>query len=104
MSWFANLEDLLASAVTVTGHGDDLAARHLAADGRIDVAAPGWAGRSAAALDDRAARWAATSNALLTRIGEHALDLHTCAQVYADTEARRAQALDAVESHFPNCP
>ena len=104
MSWFANLEDIVTSAVTVTGHGDDLAARHLAADGRIEAAAPGWTGRSAAALSDRAARWAATSTALLTRIGEHALDLHTCAQVYAATEGHRAQALDAVESHLPNSP
>ena len=36
MSWFADLEDLVASAVAVTGYGEDLAARHLAADGRID--------------------------------------------------------------------
>ena len=104
MSWFADLEDIVTSAITVTGHGDELAARHLATDGRIDAAAPGWTGRSAAALNDRAATWAATSTALLTRIGAHALDLHTCAQVYAATEAQRAQALDAVGSHFPNSP
>ena len=30
MSWFADLEDLVASAVTATGHGEDLAAAHLA--------------------------------------------------------------------------
>ena len=33
------------------------AAAHLAADGRIEAAAPGWTGRSAAALAQRAARW-----------------------------------------------
>ena len=54
-------------------------AAHLAADGRIEAAAPGWTGRSAAALAQRAARWSAVSTALVTRIGEHAQDLHTCA-------------------------
>ena len=57
MSWFADLEDLVASAVTATGHGEDLAAAHLAADGRIEAAALGWTGRSAAALAQRAAHW-----------------------------------------------
>ncbi|MCI4673520.1 hypothetical protein [Candidatus Mycolicibacterium alkanivorans] len=94
MSWFAHLEDLVASATAVACHGDDLAARHLAADGRTDSAASGWTGRSAAALNDRAARWAATSTALLARIGEHAVDLHTCAHVYSVTEAQRAQACE----------
>lgn len=93
MSWFADLEDLVTSAVTVTGHGEDLAAQHLAADGRIDAAVPGWAGRSAAALQNRAARWSATSTALVTRIGAHAQDLHTCAQVYRRTEEQRASLL-----------
>jgi hypothetical protein len=33
------------------------------------------------------------STALVTRIGEHAQDLHTCARVYGSTEAQRARAL-----------
>lgn len=93
MSWFADLEDLVASAVTATGHGEDLAAAHLAADGRIEAAAPGWTGRSAAALAQRAAHWSAVSTALVTRIGVHAEDLHTCARVYGSTEEQRARAL-----------
>ena len=93
MSWFADLEDLVASAVAVTGHGEDLATRHQAADSRIDAAAPGWTGRSAAALHARAARWAEVSTALVTRIGEHAQDLHTCAVVYRCTEEDRASLL-----------
>ena len=48
---------------------------------------------SAAALAQRAARWSAVSTALVTRIGEHAQDLHTCAWVYGSTEEQRASAL-----------
>ncbi len=104
MSWFADFEDLVTSAVTVTGHGEDLAAQHLGADSRIDAAAPGWTGRSAAALQTRVARWSAESTALVTRIGAHAQDLHACAQVYRCTEEQRARALDAGAVVLPNLP
>lgn len=89
-----DVEQLVAAAVHVSGHGEDLAARHLAADNRIESAAPGWAGRSAAALRHRASCWAATSNAILTRVGGHATDLHTGALRFATMETANTQVLE----------
>ncbi|MEZ0362674.1 hypothetical protein ACAG26_03105 [Mycobacterium sp. pUA109] len=83
----------MTAAVQVGGHGDDLAARHLAADNRIEAAAPGWAGRSAAALSARAARWAAASTAMVGRVGAHATDLHTGALRFSVLEATNARLL-----------
>ena len=57
MSLEVIIEDLAASGVAVTGHGEDLAVAHAAADGRIDAAQPGWQGQSAAALAATAAQW-----------------------------------------------
>jgi WXG100 family type VII secretion target len=91
-----NIEHLVISAMEVSGHGEDLAARHLAADNRIESAAPGWTGRSAAALATRSAQWATTSTALVARIGEHASDMHSSAHEFATTEQHNAQALAAL--------
>lgn len=91
-----DLEQLQTSAMHVAGHGEDLATRHLAADNRIESAAPGWTGRSAEALANRASRWTAESTALVTRIGDHASGLHTSMQEFATMETHNAQALAAV--------
>lgn len=97
-----DVEHLLTAAARVTGHGEDLAARHLCADNRIESAATGWAGRSATALHNRAARWVATSTALVTRLGEQAAGLHTGAAAFAAMEAANTAALrpDTVRPEF----
>jgi uncharacterized protein YukE len=87
-------EHVAAAAASVTGHGEDLAMRHLCCDNRIEAALPGWAGRSATALGDRASHWVSASTAMVTRVGEHATALHTSAVQFAASETRNARALD----------
>jgi uncharacterized protein YukE len=70
-----DLEALAGSAVRVSQQGDELAAAHLASDNRIAAAQSGWVGASAAALDARTATWLDISRSLLTRVGEHAMEL-----------------------------
>lgn len=89
-----DLEGLVAAAATVSGHGEDLAIRHLAADNRITAAAPGWAGRSAAALNNRASRWVSVSATMLTRVGEHAADLRSGAVRFAAMDEANSALLD----------
>jgi uncharacterized protein YukE len=74
MFW-VDLEVLACSAAHVVGQGEDLAATHLASDNRMAAARSGWVGESAAALGATTTNWLQTSRRLLTRIGEHALDL-----------------------------
>lgn len=93
MSLRVSIEDLAACGLAVTAHGEDLAAAHTAADGRIDAAMSGWQGRSAAALCARAAQWSQHSRALLARIGDHAQALHTGTAQLRAHEQRSAQAL-----------
>ncbi len=93
MSLKVNIEDLAASGVAVTGHGEDVAAKHAAADGRIDAATAGWQGASAAAIAILSEQWSATTSALVTRLSDHAQGLHTSAQAFAEMEARHSQAL-----------
>jgi len=88
-----NVEHLATSAAQVAGHGEDLAISHLAADNRIADAQAGWAGQSAEALAHRASRWAANSTALITRIGEHANNLHNAGLAFATMEGGNAHEL-----------
>ncbi|TDH55082.1 hypothetical protein E2F47_10095 [Mycobacterium eburneum] len=88
-----SVEHLVTAAVQVGGHGEDLAMRHLAADNRIAAAAPGWAGRSAAALSRRASRWAAASTTMVGRVGEHATDLHSGALRFSAMETTNGRRL-----------
>lgn len=82
MSLRVVVENLVASAVAVSGHGEDLAAAWVAADGRVDAAQSGWQGRSAAALAGLAERWAAEGRSVVTRMGEHAVRLHVSAREF----------------------
>ena len=93
MSVEVDWADLVASGVAVTACGEDLAAGHAAADGRIDAAAAGWRGQSAAALGALTERWAAGTEALLARLREHATALHLSAAGFAEHEQRAAAAL-----------
>jgi WXG100 family type VII secretion target len=88
-----DVTDLVASAVAVTACGEDLAAGHLVADGRIDAASAGWRGQSAAALGALADRWAASTQAMLTRLRDHAATLHLSAAGFAEHEQRAAATL-----------
>jgi uncharacterized protein YukE len=88
-----DVTDLVASAVAVTACGEDLAAGHLAADVRIDAASAGWRGQSAAALGALADRWAAGTEAMLTRLRDHAAALHLSAAGFAEHEQRAAAVL-----------
>jgi uncharacterized protein YukE len=94
MSLGVSIEDLSASGVAVTGLGEDMAARHAAADCRIDAAHAGWQGLSAATLSARSDSWLATTNALLARLSDHAQGLHTSAQSFCEMEQRHSQALE----------
>jgi uncharacterized protein YukE len=95
MSLWVDVEHLATSAAHVTGHGEELAMSHLSADNRIAAAQVGWAGRSAEALANRASLWTAQSTALITRIGEHANDLHSAGQSFAMAEDTNARQLSS---------
>jgi WXG100 family type VII secretion target len=88
-----DVTDLVASGVAVTACGEDLAAGHAAADSRIDAASASWRGQSAAALGALADRWAASTEALLTRLRDHAAALHASAAGFTEHEQRAAAAL-----------
>lgn len=94
MTLKVTIEDLVASGLTVTGHGEDVATKHCTADGRIETAQGGWQGRSAASMTLRLAAWSTTTTALLTRLSDHAQSLHTCAQEFYAMEERHAEALE----------
>lgn len=93
-----NVEDLVSSAIHVTGQGEDLAIGHQASDGRIATAQTGWQGSSAQAMSARLSAWAQTSTALLGRLGDHAQGLHSCAYHFATNEEQHAQELAALAS------
>ncbi len=93
MSVEVDATDLVASGVAVTACGEDLAAGQLAADGRIYAASTGWRGQSAAALAALADRWAASTDALLARLRDHAATLHASAAGFTEHEQRAAAAL-----------
>src|SRR5581483_1111297 len=96
MTLRVNLEYLVTSAAQITGHGEDLATSHLAADNQIAAAQGGWTGRSAEALARRAALWTENSTRLLIRIGDHASDFYSCAHAFSAAEQANAEKLKAV--------
>ncbi len=96
MSLRVVIEDLAASAIAVTGHGEDLAAAHAAADGLLADAQSGWQGRSAVALAALASRWVDEGRSLVVRMGEHAERLNGCARQFWAQDQGGAGALDSV--------
>ncbi len=89
-------EDLVTSGLVVTGHGEDVATKHAAADGRIEAAQAGWRGLSAAAMSVRAQTWLGTTTALLTRMSDHAQALHASAQGFAQMDAENSRELESL--------
>lgn len=86
MTLRVNPEDLTASGVAVTGHGESMATEHATADGRIDSAQSGWQGLSSAALATKSAAWLQTTADLLAQMSNHAQGLHDGAQTYVQGE------------------
>lgn len=91
-----DLETLVGSAAHVAGQGEDLASAHLASDNRMAAAEPGWVGASATALGTTTATWLQTSRRLLSRVGDHALELTGDGIAFAAMEHAHAVALRAV--------
>jgi hypothetical protein len=91
-----NIEDLITSGVSITSHGEDVAARHAAADSKVEAARFGWQGLSSAALSPCAQSWRTTTTTLLTRMSGHAQGLHGSAYAFAEMESTKTQALKAV--------
>lgn len=94
MSLRVTIADVAASGTAVTGHGEDVAAKHASATARIDAAQQGWQGASAAALTALTEHWTATTSALLTQLSDHAQALHASANGFAEMEQRHSQALE----------
>jgi len=92
----ANVEQLAIAGNQVVGHGEDLAAGHLAADNRIEAANAAWIGSSAAALSARTTRWRQTTTTLLARVSDHAQGLHAAAYAYGENEDARATDFTAL--------
>jgi uncharacterized protein YukE len=92
-----DLEALAGSAAQVSEQGEDLAGAHLSSDNRIAAAQPGWVGASAGALSTKTATWLETSRRLLTRVGDHALDLNKDGINFAAMERENVEKLRAVE-------
>lgn len=96
MSLVVDLGDLVASGVAVSGVGEDVAAAHQTADGRIESALPGWRGASAVAMAALAGEWASSTHALLVRLSDHAAALHASAAAFDRHEQQAASTLDAL--------
>ena len=97
-----DLDALMQSATSVTGHGDDLHASHAGASTSIAAAQGGWTGSSAEALAARVADWNARTTSLVSRIGTLADGMHTCAAGFGAHEHGSAEKLHDVASQLPN--
>ena len=95
MSLEVCVADLTASAVAVTGIGEELAVACSGAEVRLESACGGWQGLSAAALSVTAQRWRSDAASLLSRLASHAQDLHGCAASWWESEQHRARGFGA---------
>ncbi|BBX47582.1 hypothetical protein GCM10009641_17800 [Mycobacterium cookii] len=91
-----DLAALAASAARIAGVGEDVATAHLTSDNRIAAAQSGWVGLSATALNIAVAEWLQASRRMLTRLGDHALELTDDGMRLAAEENERAEKLGAV--------
>lgn len=76
------VEDLVASASAVSGHGEDLAAAYGAADACLDAVRPGWQGRSGVALAALGERWSELGMAVVVRLSGIAEGLFSSARSF----------------------
>jgi uncharacterized protein YukE len=93
-----DLETLACSAAQVTGQGEDLATAHVSSDNRIAAAQSGWVGNSALALSTKTTTWLEDSRRLLSKIGEHALNMNNDGLDFSAVERDNVQQLGAVQS------
>jgi WXG100 family type VII secretion target len=89
-------EALAQSATKVTGHGDDVVANHADAQRRISAASPGWQGKSAQALNVRAAEWGTVTEKVHGKITDHATGMNHGAAAFDENERNRAGEMDSV--------
>lgn len=92
-----DIETLVSSAAHVTGQGEDLATAHVSSDNQIVAAHSGWVGSSALALHAKTATWLEDSRRLVTRVGNHALDLNDDALKFAEMEQAHADKLRTLD-------
>jgi uncharacterized protein YukE len=90
-------EDLHLSAGTVDVHADNMHARHLGADGRMEAAQPGLPAGSAAALSGALAKWQADTTALFGRMIDHADGLRSGAAAYLQADDDSATDIKRAE-------
>jgi len=90
-----SVADLTASAVAVTGIGEEMACALSGVEGCCESACVGWQGLSAASLNVVVQQWGASSASMLLRLASHAQDLHGCAASFWDSEQSGASALSA---------
>jgi uncharacterized protein YukE len=93
MALRVNVADQLAGGVSITGHGEDVAMKHSAADGRIDAAQAGWQGQSGAAMLACSQKWVATTSGLLGRLSDHAQGLHASAHCFYEMDQNNGQTI-----------
>lgn len=96
MTLRVRIDDVVSSALSMTGEGEDLAGAHQESDGRIAAAHTGWRGTSAMALSAKLDAWTQTSTVLLGRMSDHAQGLHNAAQRFSSFEEQHATMMRAL--------
>lgn len=90
-------EDLHISAATVDVHADNVHARHLEADGRMEAAQVGLPMGSAAALTDAVGKWQADTSAMFGRMVDHSHGLRSGAAAYVRADDDGATDINRAE-------
>jgi WXG100 family type VII secretion target len=90
-------EDLASSGSQVDQHSQNVFATHSAADFKVDSALSQWAGRSQAAMAEKAAAWTTVTTELTTRLYTHGEALRVNALSFAEMDKQNAQDLAALD-------
>ena len=89
-------EDLHLSAAKVDVHADELQARHVAANGRIEAAQVGVPSTAAVALSAALTKWQADTAVLVGNVLDHGEALRGAATTFLATEQHNAARLQCV--------
>jgi len=90
--------DLHISAKTVDVHADDMRARHVAADGRIEAAMTGIPAGAAAALTGVVEKWQEDTSAIYGRLIDHAHGLRSGAAAYLQADEAGATGITEADA------
>jgi WXG100 family type VII secretion target len=90
-------EDLLASGAQVDEHSQNVFVTHSAADQKIESSLGRWAGRSQAAMAEKATAWATVTTELTTRLYTHGEALRVNALSFTQMDKQNAQDLAALD-------